>query len=285
MSNLPTLSAKARQREKEKEMIKKLIKLTNVDIVACLGIGFIIGLLVGSILYQTAQAEERITHIGIEWSETCLSLIELGDLETCGNPDLIKLSYQQNPLKPNYQLMFDNMAKGDKAEYQQRNILNNHIKSCMKEDYCNVFKEEKYRQTVYYWFDLPNEARGYLDKIITINSHMKHTNLNVINDEVFVFENSRNLILDTNQINIKYCHKITYTPGNDTLTQLREMGYIMWHILDDCKDNAKLGILNAPYIEELELTVIPVDESPAWLELQRLEGLKAKYKENMIGKD
>ena len=131
--------------------------------------------------------------------------------------------------------------------------------------------------------DLPKETRGYLDKVITINANMKHTNLNTINDEVFVFTDSRALILDTNQINIRSCHKIAYTP--EPYRMFMEMGSIMWHILDNCKDNGKLGLLNTPYMEELDLTVIQIDESPAWLELQRMEGLKAKYKEYRIGSD
>ena len=233
------------------------------------------------IFIMPAFAEEpQIKHIGIEWSSACLSLIELESFDSCGNPELIKSAYLQAPLKPNYQKMFDDMAISDKAPYQENNIYSNHVNSCIKANYCNVF--EKY-SNVYYWYDIPNEARGYMDKIITINANMKHTNLNVQNDEVFVFDNSRNLILDTNQINIKSCHKIAYTPNNSLM--LREMGGLMWHILDDCKDNGKLGLLNAPYMEELTLTDIQIDESPAWLELQRLEGLKSKYKENRLGTD
>jgi len=248
--------------------------------------GLIVILLVYPLIFQLAQAEEqKIKHIGIEWSETCLSLISLGDFETCGNPDKIKQAYQQNPLKPNFQTMFDNMAKTDKADYQKRNILNNHIKSCIRENYCNVFEEYDYKQNVYYWHDIGSDSRSYLDKMITINANMKHTNLNVVNEQVFTFTDSRALILDTNQINIRSCHVVAYTPGDTTNKQLMEMGFIMWYIQDDCKDNAKLGILNAPYMEELTLTVIPVDESPAWLELQRLEGLKSKYKENRLGTD
>ncbi len=269
--------------------LRELVILNQNNILMYLfyfGMGLIVILLVYPLIFQLAQAEEqRIQHIGIEWSETCLALISLGDLETCGNPENIKTAYTQNPLKPNYQSMFDNMAQNDKADYQKRNILNNHIKSCIKENYCNVFKEYPYYQSVYYWHDISADSRSYLDKIITINANMKHTNLNVINEEVFTFTDSRTLILDTNQINIKYCSIISYTPGDTTNKQLMEMGFIMWHIQDDCKDNAKLGILNVPYMEELTLTVIPVDESPAWLELQRMEALKTYYKENRLGTD
>lgn len=260
-------------------MIKQMIKRINPDVILYLGIGFIVGLLLGSFLYQPAQAEEP-KHIGIEWSEICWLLINGGDLETCGNPDEIKQAYLQAPLKPNFQKMFDDMAKNDKAEYQKRNIFNNHLKSCVKENYCNVFES---RSSVYYWYDITQETRGYLDKVITINANMKHTNLNTQNDEVFVFTDSRALILDTNQINIRSCHKIAYAP--EPYRMFMEMGSIMWHIQDNCKDNGKLGLLNTPYMEELELTVIPIDDSPAWLELQRMEGLKAKYKEYKIGSD
>ncbi len=277
---MPTLSPGKIRFSTDQEKEEKMNDEFNINFI--FGVG--LALAVGSILlfsFPLIYAEEqKIKHIGIEWSETCLSLISLGDLETCGNPELIKTAYSQNALKPNYQRMFDDMAQNDKAQYQKRDILNNHIKSCIKENYCNVF--EPYG-SVYYWYDITQETRGYMDKVITINANMKHTNLNVVNEEVFTFDNSRALILDTNQINIRSCHVIAYTP--DYYTMFRELGGLMWYLLDDCKDNAKLGLLNIPYMEELTLTVIPVDESPAWLELQRLEGLKSKYKENRLGTD
>jgi hypothetical protein len=227
--------------------------------------------------------DTKVKHIGIEWSQTCLVLIELGDLETCGNPEQIKQAYTQNPLKANYQKMFDDMALNDKAPYQKNNIYNNHVLSCIKADYCNVFNNYYFNSNTWYWFDIPNEARSYLDKIITINAHMKPDNLNTQNEEIFTNATARFLILDTNQINIRSCNVIAYTP--EPYRMLMELGGLMWHILDDCKDNAKLGVLNAPFIEIHNKTIIPVNDSPAWLELQRLEALKAQYKENRLGTD
>jgi len=243
---------------------------------------FVLGIVVILMIFSVGAFgdEQKIKHIGIEWSTACLSLIELGDLETCGNPDLIKSAYPQPPLKPNYQKMFDDMATNPKADYQKRNILNNHIKSCIKENYCNVF--DKLSNT-YYWYDINADSRSYLDKIITINTNMKHTNLNIKNDEIFINATSRTLILDTNQINIQSCHTISYAPQDTKI--IMDMGFIMWHILNNCTDKTQLGYLSIPYKETHDLTNISVDKSPAWLELQRLEALKAKYVENRLGTD
>ena len=233
------------------------------------------------VLLPYVQAEEpKIKHIVIEWSEACLTLISLGNFEPCGNPETIKLMFPPPTLKPNYQKMFDDSAKIDRAKYQINDAILNHKKNCVKENYCNIF--ENYSNT-YFWYDPDQAIAGYYDKRITISSNMLPKNLNTINDEIFVNATNRFLILDTNQINIKNCNKITYAP--DYYRMIYEMGGLMWHILDDCKDNKKLGILNTPYIEIHDLTVIQIDESPNWQILQAFEALKAKYKENMLGKD
>ena len=234
-----------------------------------------------SMIIPIANAEtDQIKHVGIEWSEACVSIIDSGDLETCGDPAILKSAYLEPRLKATYQKMFDDVEETEKAPYQKNSIYGNHVKSCIFENYCNVFESGS---SVFYWFEIPNNVRSYMDKIITIHPNLKHTNLNIHNEQVFTFDDARFLILDTNQINIKGCYQITYSPEIYRMTQ--EIGLIMWHILDNCRDNAKLGFLSEPYLEELQLSTIPVNESPAWLELQRLEALKTKYLENRIGLD
>lgn len=246
---------------------------------------WLIILLAGGVLlffnYAGAFAQEpKYTHIAIEYSETCNALIELGDYETCGNPELMLASYPDAKLKPGFQIMFDNSAKTDATYYQKHDILLNHKKSCVKENYCNVFDNYGF---VYYWYNPDQQIRSYYDKVITINAHMKHTNLNVQNDQVFVTNNTRTLILDTNQINIRSCQQIAVTLTD--WRQVQEMGGLMWYIIDDCKDIEKLGVLKQPYTKELTLTQYSPLDSPAWLELQRLKNLEEQYKDYRIGTD
>ena len=246
---------------------------------------YIIGISITIILFMVfviplAHAENT-KHITIEWSEACLALIELGDLETCGDPNLIKSAYPQAQLKPNYQKMFDDSAKLEKTKYQINDAVLNHKKSCVKADYCNVF--DNYDSKIYYWYDPDQSIAGYYDKRITINTNMKHTNLNIQNDQVFDNGTSRSLILDTNQINIRSCQIVAYTPENHRM--LLEMGGLMWHLLTDCTDINRLGILKTPYIEELQKKPYDPRDSPNWQILQELEALKEKYKENRLGKD
>lgn len=240
-------------------------------------LGFIVILV---IMGAGVFADSNIKHIGIEYSTVCKKLIESGDFETCGDPYLLSEGWMEPKLKPTFQRMFDDSKQDDKTFYQKNDILLNHKKSCIRENYCNVFNNYG---SVYFWHDFDNEIRSYMDKVITINAHMKHTNLNIQNQEVFINATSRTLILDTNQINIKACHVIAYTPNNYRF--LLEFGALMWHILDDCKDWQKLGILGEPYKKTLELSNIPVSESPAWEILRQAELLKAKYKEYRIGLD
>ncbi len=262
-------------------MIVGIIKKINLDKFLYLGMGLIIGLVIGSVLYGQANAEEPMTkHIVIEWSEACLILIDLGDLETCGNPELIKSIYPPPAIKPGFQKMFDDSAKTDSTKYKINNVLLNHKKSCVLENYCNVFDNYS---NIYYWYDPDQSISGYYDKRITINTHMKHKNLNVQNDEIFVNDTSRSLILDTNQINIKYCRDVSYSP--EAYRMIREMGGIMWYILYDCDDFSKLGVLSDPYVEIHNKTDYSPLDSPEWKNLQELEALKTKYKENMLGKD
>lgn len=232
------------------------------------------------LIIPLAHAEPKIKHIAIEWSEACLTLISQGNFEQCGNPETIKLMFPPATLKPSYQRMFDDSAKIDRAKYQINDAILNHKKNCVKENYCNVFNNYSH---IYYWYDPDQAIAGYYDKRITIYSNMLPRNLVTASDEIFVNATSRSLILDTNQIYIKNCTKIIYTP--EYYRMIREMGGLMWHILDDCKDKNKLGVLNTPYMETHSLTVIPIDESPNWQILQAFEALKAKYKENMLGKD
>lgn len=225
-----------------------------------------------------AHAETKYYHYVIEWSETCKELINLGDLETCGDPEIIKQMYSPPVLKPNYQKMFDDMAEIPKAKYQKSDVLLNHRHSCVRENYCNVF--ENY-YNFFYWYDPDKKTRGYYDKIITIHPSLKHTNLNVKNQEVFVNDTKRELILDTNQINIKSCRNISYTPENYRI--MIEMGSIMWYISDNCTDENKLGVLKEPYKQDLIKTPYSPLDSPEWKILQEAEALKDKYKGYMIG--
>lgn len=264
-----------RRKTKQTEKEEKMNKINLILIVA----GILIT--VSSVAFFPQTYAQDSTHIGIEWSNTCLKLIELGDLETCGNPELIKLGYPSPILKSNFQKMFDDMDQNDKQEYQKNNIYYNHVKSCISANYCNVF--DIYGTNTVYWYDFDKSSRSYLDKIITIHANLKHTNLNVQNDEVFINATSRTLILDTNQINIQYCHLIAYTPDNYRI--FVEMGGLMWFLSSDCIDYSRLGVLALPYVESLELTYIEIDKSPNWNILKQFEALKTKYKENRLGKD
>ena len=239
--------------------------------------------------FAQAEAQEtKYTHIGIEFSNTCLTLIDLGDVWTCSTPEEIQKRFIPTGLKSNWQIVFDNTNKDDPFEYQKaNNIFNNHQKSCFYKDYCNVF-DIKDGETVLYWYDFPNENRQYLDHTIIINTHLLNKNIDksldsiVINDGQNIGDDkSRYLALEVDRLHIDNCRIAMYDPE----MILVELGSIIWYLEDNCKDKKKLGIMGIPFIEELVYSEYIPTESPAWLELQNLEALKTKYKGLMIGKD
>lgn len=223
---------------------------------------------------------EEPKHIAIDFSDSCLAMFELDNFDSCGDPNVIMQAYPQAKVKPTFQKMLDDSAKLERVKYQKNNILQNHIKSCVTENYCNIFDNYS---NVYYWYDPDYNIRGYYDKIITISPNLKHTNLNTQNQEIFDNGTSRTLILDTNQINIRSCHNIAYTP--EPFRQIQEMGGLMWFILTDCTNENRLGVLKEPYTQQHTKHDLDITTSPNYQYLKQLEELKNKYKENRIGKD
>jgi hypothetical protein len=274
-------------------MIKQIIKNINPDLILWLIVGFVMGLLLGSFVYAEAYAETDYNHIGIEFSNTCLTLIELGDIWTCSTPEEIKTRYLETPIKANWQVMIDNVNRDNAYEYQKTNsVFDNHQKSCMYKNYCNIFDVKDDQKTIY-WFDYSTENRRYLDHIIIINTHLKAKNIDKTLDSIF-FKNDtkaiptdtfngtkRTLELEVNRLHIDNCRFAMYDP--DYI--LAELGGIVWYMEDKCQDKTKLGVLAIPYIEDLVNSEYSPLDSPAWLELQRLEALKDKYKENRLGTD
>lgn len=252
---------------KPQDMLAYLIVLTGIFVLFTLG-GF-------SLIYA-----DSITHIGIDFSNTCISLETLNQTNPCFDSDYVKLLYPPVKLKPNYQTMFDNLAPDEKTPYQLSSAIRSHVLACIQKDYCNIFELDENQKYVY-WYDLDRKPRDYIDKIITIHPNILHKSLIGTKYDIIDNEESRTLTLDINQLSIRSCRNVAYSP--DFLPF--EMGFIINYLSNDCKDKTDLGKLAMPYTEPLTKSEIDVTTSANWLYLNSLEELKNKYRENRIGKD
>lgn len=224
--------------------------------------------------------EVKPRHVLIDYSEVCHSLQELNGVNPCYDLNEIKTLYPPLALKPSFQKMLDDSAKIERAPYQKSNWLQNHIFACVSKDYCDVF-DHKDHSTLVYWYDLDPKARGYVDATITIHPNILHKSLDKSQNDIVFEDGNRYLEFDINQISIRSCRVVAYTP--DVLPL--EMGYLLQYLSNNCVDEKDLGYLAEPYREELKQTPYNPNESPAWLEIQRMEELKNKYRELRIGKD
>lgn len=216
-------------------------------------------------------------HIAIDFSASCLTIIELGDLVTCSTPEFYKMMYDESKLMPSVQKQFNDSPN----ETANKKILMLHKKACMLQNYCNAF--DNYGST-FYWYDIDNELRGYMDQIITITPNILHKSIISLNTTIIDQNNTktRHLELEIDHVIIRSCYQITYNP---TPKIMLDMGLIMWYLSSDCKDIEKLGYMANPFIKVLPKYDFDISTSPNYLYLKELEALKSKYKENRIGLD
>lgn len=146
---------------------KKIIKITTIVISIIFGFIFLIPLVHG---------ETQITHISIELSQSCATLASLNDTNTCSNEYFIKLLYPELKLKPQFQKLFDEAQKTERASYQTNNAILNHKLACIQKGSCNIFNIGE-NQKVVYWYNPESKIRPYLDIQIKIEPNTLRTNI------------------------------------------------------------------------------------------------------------
>ena len=261
-------------------MLKGIIKGFIKSIIIMALIGFFMILFISFILSNSnVFGASDMKHIGIEFSESCLTLISLNDTDSCGSPEILQLVYPEVKVKQSYQELFDNAQKQNKEAYQQNNSIQNHLLACLKYGSCNVYDFQP-GQKIGYWYNYDKKARDYLSHIIVIQPNILHLSHDF---ESIILDNgtARNIEFEFNQIAISSCHRITYNP----IHILKEFGYILYYLGNNCTSEKYLGPLADPYIHPLEKTPFNPLDSPSYIYREYLESLKSKYKENRLGLD
>lgn len=265
-------------------MIKGLIKgfFISIGIMILIGIAIILLIafaIASNDVFGMEPAKPNIKHIGIEFSESCLMLISLNDLDTCSTPEFLKILYPETPLKEKYQTLFDNAQTQNKENSFQNKSVQNFELACIKFNQCDIY-QLKPNQDVIFWYLYDDKERDYLDHIIVITPNILHLSYEY---DGLIIENQtgRHLQTDINQVILTTCHFITYNP----VVIWKELGFIINYIKNNCQDLNDLGALNEPYTIPLNKTEFNPLDSPSYIYREYLESLKSKYKNNMLGKD
>ena len=237
---------------------------------------------VSSYIVDESFASDDITHIAIEFSESCVLLQSLGDADTCSTPQYLQKMFPEAKLKPSFQKLFDNAKDNKETQVQKNDILLNHKLSCVQKDYCEVFSiDETKKNKLVFWYDPDQKIRGYYDHVITITPNILHANIDPYKNVISSTETTRIIEMEIDQLYFESCSEIIYKPDYIWL----EMGNIIGYLVNDCSSPKLLGSLYIPYAIELEKHDLDVTTSPNWQYLKQQEELLPKYKQYQIGKD
>lgn len=239
--------------------------------------------------YSGAFAETSYKHVGIQLSNSCLSLITLNDTGTCSTFDYLDILFIETVPKDSFQKLIDNTQRTERTKYQVNNILLNHQYQCVTRDYCNIFNLKgdnvypNFEGDVLYWFDPSDKFLPNLDILIRIHPNLKPSNIDKSLESIQNNATMRTLILEVDTLFINSSCKIAdYTIKNNIDM---ELPFVIWHMIDNCKDLKILGGLDEPYTKELDKHELDIATSPNWQYQKELKELKIKYKEYQIGKD
>lgn len=231
---------------------------TILDTEAKLGILLII-IMIGlglALFLIPANAETKLIHIGLSLSESCNSLIESGDVETCSSYPYLNSLYPETIPKESYQRLIQEAEQTEKTQYQINNILLNHQIQCISKDYCNIFET---KSKVLFWFNPDTKVRPYLDVLIEIHPTLKHTNIDKTLQPITTNSTHRQLDLEINRLYVHpSCRIADYTPE----ILYREMGGIIYYMLNNCHNDNHLGILKPNYSQQLSKHIADLSTSP-----------------------
>lgn len=218
----------------------------------------------GLIIEADAQS---YTHIGIELTDSCLSLISTGDIETCRDYPYLDAMYSETKPKESYQKLIEQAELTDKTHYQMNNILLNHKIQCVSKDYCNIFEINK-NHKVLYWFSPDDKVRPYLDILIRIHPNLLHKNIDQTLEPISGNYTSREISFEVNRLFVyPSCRIADYTPE----ILYRELGGLIYYMLDNCLNDNLLGKLKPKYTEPLDKHILDIETSPNWQYAQKLK--------------
>lgn len=220
-------------------------------------------LLIGS--FSLVYAD--FTHIGIEWSKTCETLILSGDFNTCSHPDFVNALYHDTKLKPSYQKIIEDVKDDPEKKFKTNNQLLINKSTCVKRDNCFIF--ELYpNQKILYWFNPDDSYRDYLDKIITIQSDMLIRNLIDDSNPIIDLDGStRKITFDTNNLFIDSCSRAYLDP--DIIWQ--DLGKVIYYLSSGCKNPEILGKLKDNYEAPISKHILDIETSPNWQFEQKMK--------------
>lgn len=254
--------------------------------------GLIMAVMGGLILFfnmQGAFAETNYKHVGIQFSNSCNSLIEIEDYETCSSYDYLDTLFIETIPKDSFKTLIDIAQNTEKTKYQINNILLNHQYECVTRDYCNIFNLKggniypDFEGNVLYWFDPDLKFSPNLDILIRIHTNLKPANIDKSLEPIQNNDTSRTLTLEVDSLFINSSCRIADYTIKDNIDM--EIPFIIWYMIDNCKDSKLLGGLNEPYTDDLSKHYFDPTTSPNWQYEQELKELKLKYKEYRIGLD
>lgn len=223
------------------------------------------------------NAETNITHIAIEFSDSCKVLISINDTETCYSFFFLDSMYPDTKLKKDYKHILEQIKIDPKTEYQTRNAILDHKLQCVSRDFCDIF-EKRDNQEVMYWYNPDDKVRKYYDAIITIYPNMLIKNIKRDSEESIFIDNGtmRQITYNTNRLYIDDgCKHVTYDP----LVISEELGRIIYYVYNNCRDDSILGKLKDNYIQTIDKHVLDITTSPHYQYEQELKAKMEKCKE------
>ena len=205
-------------------------------------------------------------HIGIEWSKSCEYLISLNDVKTCSSKDMIKSFYPDTKLKADYQKSLNSIKDDPQKIFKANNYIKKNKLDCISRDYCNLFAI-KHDQKVLFWFDPDQDARGYLDFIITIQSNMSSKNISLKGSPITDNGTTRTISFNTHDLYVHSCDRAIIKSN-----QLdKDLGKIIYYALGNCQNPAILGNLKDNYSETISKHILDITTSPNWQAKQKMQ--------------